>query len=145
MISVVIPGLRTTSGDNARGSWHGKASKVAKERRLVGLVLGAPRVWTYPIVVTITRVGPRPLDSAGLASALKGVEDEIAAWLGIDDGRAERAKRVLWIKHNQRGKPKEYGIRIVVEALAPGLEEAAAGHPVLLALLRAHGWAARTW
>ncbi len=143
MLTVTIPGLVTKSEDNARsGSWHKRSTKVARERHLAALVLGARRVWTYPVVVTIVRVSPRALDTAGLASALKGIEDETARWLGVDDGRAERSQQVLWIKLNERGKPKEHAVRIVVEELAPGLKEAAQAHPVLVALLRAHGWAA---
>lgn len=141
-LSVTIPGLVTKSGDNAHVDWRVKARKVAKERRLVRLVLGAPRPWVGQIVITLVRVSPRPLDSAGLASALKGVEDEVAAWLGVDDGQAERSRRVLWVKVWERGAPRENAVRIVVEPLAPGLEEAAAAHPVLGLLLRAHGWAA---
>lgn len=142
-ISFTIPGLVTTSGDNARsGSWHAKANKVKRERHLAALVLGARRTWTWPVVVTITRVSPRALDTAGLASALKGIEDEVAAWLGVDDGRAERGGRVLWIKLNERGGVREHAVKITVETLAPGLREAAQAHPVLVALLKAHGWAA---
>lgn len=141
--SVAIPGLATTSGDNSRsGSWHGRHNKVKRERHLTRLVLGARRAWTWPAVVTITRVSPRALDTAGLASALKGIEDEVASWLGVDDGRAERSGQVLWLKLNEHGKPREHAVKITVEALAPGLVEAARAHPVLVALLRAHGWAA---
>ena len=139
---VTIPNLVTKSGDNSHVHWRTKAAKVKRERYLTRLFLGARRAWEWPVVVTITRISPRPLDSAGLASALKGIEDETAAWLGVDDGRAERAEAVLWIKLNERGKPKEHAVRVEIEALAPGLREAAARHPVLAALLRSHGWAA---
>ena len=44
----------------------------------------------FPIVVTITRLGPRALDSDNLASSGKHVRDAIATWLGVDDGVAER-------------------------------------------------------
>lgn len=142
MIAVTIPGLVTKSGDNAHVDWRVKARKVAKERRVVRLVLGAPRPWVCQLVVTIVRISPRPLDSAGLASALKGIEDEVAAWLGVDDGRAERSRQVLWVKVWERGAPRENAVRVLIEPLAPGLEEAAAAHPVLGLLLRAHGWAA---
>ena len=41
-----------------------------------------------PLVVTITRLGPRRLDDDNLASACKYVRDQIAAIVGIDDGSA---------------------------------------------------------
>jgi len=141
-VRVTIPGLATKSGDNSRsGSWHDKAKKVARERHLTRMVLGPKRVWTWPVVVTITRLSPRALDTAGLASALKGIEDEVAAWLGVDDGRSERAGQVLWIKTWERAS-KTNAVTIEVEPLAPGLVEAARRHPTLVKLLRAHGWAA---
>ena len=39
-----------------------------------------------PILITITRVGPRKLDDDNLASACKYVRDQIAAEVGVDDG-----------------------------------------------------------
>jgi hypothetical protein len=41
-----------------------------------------------PLLVTITRVGPRLLDDDNLATACKFVRDQIAAAVGIDDGSA---------------------------------------------------------
>ena len=140
-MKVTIPSLKTKSGDNSHVHWRTKAGKVTRERHLTRLVLGPPRSWEWPIVVTITRVSPRALDTAGLASALKGVEDEVAAWLGVDDGQAERAGQVLWIKTWERAS-KTNAVTIEVEPLAPGLVEAARAHPTLVKLLRAHGWAA---
>lgn len=144
MISVTIPGLVTTSGDNARsGSWHAKAKKIARERTLVRLVLGAKKRPPLPVMVTLTRIAPRSLDSAGLQSALKGVEDQVAAWLGVDDGRAERAERVLWVKHNEKAGVREYGGRIEIATIdVAAVKAAAAAHPVLAAILKGHGWAA---
>lgn len=37
------------------------------------------------LVVTLTRVSPRPLDDDNLRSALKSVRDAVATWLRIDD------------------------------------------------------------
>lgn len=55
---------------------------------------------SLPCVVLMTRVGPsNGLDDDNLHGALKGVRDQIAAWLGIDD----RDKRVKWICEQRRG------------------------------------------
>lgn len=39
-----------------------------------------------PLLVTITRVGPRRLDDDNLQAACKYVRDEVAAQVGVDDG-----------------------------------------------------------
>lgn len=141
-LSVSIPGLRVSSGDNAHELWFNRHRKVKNERRLVQLALGAPRVWAFPLVITMTRIAPRELDTAGLASALKGTEDEIAKYLRIDDGRAERASRVIFVRNGRRRAPREYAVEIVIEPVpCPGdLSILAAAHPVLNALLGATGW-----
>ena len=143
MIVRTIPGLELVSGDNQRsGSWHDAAKRAARAKGLARLVLAGGKRPRFPVVVTLVRIWPRPLDTAGLASALKGVEDGVAEWLKVDDGRAERAKQVLWIKHNETGGVREHACRIEIEELA-SVEElftAAEAHPVLTKMLKASGW-----
>ena len=54
-----------------------------------------------PCVVLLVRVGPsNGLDDDNLRGAGKGVRDQIAAWLGVDD----RSPLVAW-KYDQRRAP----------------------------------------
>jgi aspartate oxidase len=53
------------------------------------------------VVVTLTRVGPRTLDTDNLASGFKACRDEIASLLGVDDG----SSMVEWIYRQERGRP----------------------------------------
>ena len=113
-----IPGLRLRSGDNGRGDWRGRAARVKRERRIVALVLGARRPVAFPVRVTVVRIAPRALDSDGLASSAKAVRDEVARWLGVDDGVAERAGDVEWCIRAERAGVREYAVRIEIEEVA---------------------------
>lgn len=65
-----------------------------------------------PCVVTITRLAnSNGLDSDNLLSSAKGIRDQIAAWLGVDD----RDPRVTWEYAQERAK--EYGVRVEVRCV----------------------------
>ena len=140
-VLVTLP-LVTVSGDNRHVVWQRKAATAKAQRGIVALALGARCAWEWPVVVTLTRVSPRPLDSDGLHSALKAVQDGVARWLGVDDGRAERAQQVLWLRHQERGGVREHAVRIEIRPLreADGLRGLAEAHPIVGALLRSAGW-----
>jgi hypothetical protein len=81
--------IRTESTLNKREPWH--ALHRRKKAQLAALALalrplGVPRL---PVVVTLTRIGPRLLDGDNLQGALKTVRDGIATWLGHDDAHPE--------------------------------------------------------
>lgn len=63
------------------------------------------------LIVTLTRVGPRTLDTDNLAGALKGVRDGVADALGIDDGDP----RITWCYDQRKGT---YGVQIDVRMVA---------------------------
>ena len=60
-----------------------------------------------PLLVTITRIGPRRLDSDNLQSAAKFVRDQIAATVGVDDG----SNMYTWQYEQRIGK---YGVDIEI-------------------------------
>ncbi len=109
-LDLTIPGLRLVSEANQRGAWHAGAARAAKQRKVVGLMLRTRRKVPVPCDVTITRIAHRSLDGDNLARAAKAVRDEVAAWLGVDDGDA----RVTWHVVQATCKPREYAVRIVV-------------------------------
>ena len=89
--------IRTVSGMNAREHWRKRAKRVEAERFAVRLAIvqqyGAqlPEAPKRPCIVKLTRIGPtRGLDPFdNLPSSLKGVVDEIANWLGVDDRKSD--------------------------------------------------------
>ena len=64
-------------------------------------------------------VAPSALDAHdNLPAACKPVVDEIAAWLGL---ASDADPRVTWIYAQQRGGPRQYGVRITLEVSPCGL------------------------
>jgi len=77
--------VKAVSTANLREHWAKKSKRTASQRSSARLC--CPRWGAGPIlVVRLTRVSPRQLDSDNLASALKAVRDGVADWLRIDDG-----------------------------------------------------------
>lgn len=114
MIDVTIPGLRLVSEANARGSWHGGASRAAQQRRTVALFFRSLRC-AVPCNVRIIRVAPSRLDDDNLARAAKAVRDQLAEWLGVDD----RDERVSWTVAQTKGGVREYAVRVIVRPWSP--------------------------
>lgn len=115
MIDVTIHGLRLVSEANARGSWHGGASRAAAQRRAVALTLRTLRPIAVPCNVRIVRIAPSRLDDDNLARAAKAVRDQIAEWLGVDD----RDPRVSWSVAQTKGGVREYAVRVIVRPWSP--------------------------
>lgn len=105
-MNIVLP-LRVESEPNTRGHWRGKAARVKAQR---AAMIALPSSLPIPCIVTMTRIAPRALDDDNLQGAFKAVRDGIADRLGIDD----RDPRVRWLYSQERGRPREYAVRIQV-------------------------------
>jgi len=109
-VSLLIP-VKTVSGMNAREHWRVRAKRVKLERsathwRLVACKASAPAL---PCTVKLTRLAPSSgLDSDNLQSSQKGIRDEIAKWLGIDD----KSPLVTW-EYAQR-RATSYGVEVEI-------------------------------
>jgi hypothetical protein len=112
-VIVTVP-IQLPSVANARLHWAAKARLVKSQRHAVGWLLGNKPRPPFPVVVTITRVGPRLYDRDNNVACQKSVIDAIAVWLGVDD----RDARVSWIYEQRKGKPACVEIRIV-STIAP--------------------------
>jgi hypothetical protein len=122
MITISIPGLRTTTESNAKGHWRPKAARAKQQRHRAALSVRAQiplrllgRAGLLPgvrLTITITRIGPRALDVDNAWSSQKHVIDGIADAFAIDD----RDPRVEWRVQQRKGAPKEHGVEIRIEA-----------------------------
>lgn len=114
MLEVRIPQLVPPSPNATRREhWSKGHRRVKKERAAVALVLGPARIWASPLLaVTLVRCAPRRLDSDNLVASMKAVRDEVAAWLGIDDGDA----RVEWRVEQRKATRAQQGTIVRVEA-----------------------------
>lgn len=104
---------------NARLHWAAKARKVKAQRLTTGLALRdngvgwrlKPLAKGQRLVVTLTRVAPRKLDSHdNLRTALKHVVDEVAAFFHVDDSDP----RIEWRYAQAKGSSS---VRIELEAV----------------------------
>ena len=99
-----LTGMKLQRGGNDRERHFMRSVRVRREKGETWRALGlCPDVLPGPLVVTITRVAPGVLDTDNLAGAAKSVRDAIAHWLGLDDGKAERAGLVLWQVAQRKG------------------------------------------
>lgn len=119
VVTLQLP-IRVVSEANRREHWATKARRAKAQRGAALLAvrahapsivatIGAP---SKPrLVVTLTRIGVRALDSDNLARAFKAVRDGIADALGIDDGDS----RIDWRYEQRRGGVREYAVEIRLE------------------------------
>lgn len=112
MITFTIPGLRLRSL-NSREHWRVKAKRVKAERLRTkwAMVGSADHLYAIAKTITITRIGPRLLDSDNAVGSAKHVRDEVAACLGVDDGDPF----ITWNIEQEKGK---YGVRVRIETEA---------------------------
>ncbi len=120
------------------GIAHAIAGAAKKQRKTVRMMLDSqlprlrsrvPSSLLHPYAdakentyrVTMIRISAGTLDDDGLAGALKHVQDEIAAWLGVDDGPLGP---VRWQRAQQRGPRGVYAVRIEIADDDPDPREA---------------------
>lgn len=108
---ILILPIRTVSAMNAREHWRPKAKRVKQERETTAWMLRGKVCPSIPCTVTLTRMGPsNGLDDDNLASSNKGIRDEIAKWLGVDD----RSPLVMW--RNGQERAKDWAVRVEIVA-----------------------------
>lgn len=82
-----------TQGPNAREHFHAKAKRVKKEREATAWVLSRHERPAIPCSVLLTRTAPSGgLDDDNLVGSLKGVRDQVAQWLGVDDRHRDQVR-----------------------------------------------------
>ena len=96
---------------------HMARARRAKRQRFKARILTLAELrareiegWRWPLTITITRLGPRKLDSDNLAISAKHVRDGIADALGVDDGDETKA---AWLYEQE--KSAAYRVRIKIE------------------------------
>ena len=98
--------LRIESTLNKREHW-GKRAQRTKLHRFASI---AVQPHPLPCVVRLIRIAPRKLDDDNNAAGFKALRDGIAKRLGVDDADP----RVRWEYDQERGRAKEYAVRIEI-------------------------------
>lgn len=113
-----IPVKLVSEANSHRQFWY--RAKRAKEQReksaLATRTALSGLAFRLPLIVVITRVSPRELDSDNVTSSAKHVRDGIADALGVDD----RDGRVIWRVTQERGAPKQYAARVLIRETTYG-------------------------
>lgn len=115
MIDLLLPIKVTSPANGSHGHWAADAKRRKDQRTIVKWGLMPLPKPPLPVVVTLTRIGPRDLDTDNLAGGFKSIRDEVAAWLGTGDGTKAP---VTWVYAQERGPTKTYACRITVETRA---------------------------
>lgn len=70
-----------------------------------------------PVIITLTRMAPRTLDSDNLVTAFKSIRDRVASLLvpGKRPGRADNHPGIKW-EYSQE-KNKQYQVRIIIDPI----------------------------
>lgn len=97
--------IRLPSLSNARLGVREQIRTKKQHRQATLAALSGHRLPAPPLLVTLTRVGPRKLDDDNLQGAFKHVRDQIAAMVGLDDG----SDQYTWVYRQRAG---EYGVEV---------------------------------
>lgn len=128
--AVSIPGMRLVNPLNAWEHWRVRSKRQAREKATVSMVLGQrmPQGLVPPMRVTLTRcysARSKAMDSDAVPAAFKSVRDQVATWLGCDDGPTAG---IDWRYADERAADFAVVIHVVALAVA-GLPYDVAGTP----------------
>ena len=118
--SLTIPGLRLVSEANAHEHHWRRVKRAQQQGADVRLYIsatwgvGTGRRLVLPLEVRLVRIAPRSLDQGNREGCFKHVQDEIAAWLGVDDRHEEL---VRYRYEQERGAAKTYACRIEISCI----------------------------
>lgn len=116
---ITIP-IRTGRGQNDREHWRVRAKRVKAEREATAWVLMGQTKPGIPCSVRLTRIAPsNGLDDDGLSGSLKGVRDQVAQWIGIDDRLRSIVRYVYEQKRGPWAVTIEFGEMMVGEEFRP--------------------------
>lgn len=93
-ISAPIKTVSEANRGGREGWWVRNKRKKAQQAEIVSVMQNAMigKQLQFPLVVKITRIAPKKMDSDNLARAFKGIRDAIATKFKVDDGDDEKVK-----------------------------------------------------
>jgi predicted Fe-S protein YdhL (DUF1289 family) len=113
IIEFTVP-VRVVSEANLREFWAVRKKRWDAQAVAISLMLPCTTP-PLPVVVTMTRIGPRNLDTDNLAGGCKRVRDTIARWLGVDDGPESPVEWRYAQERPAKGAAK-YAVRVRIES-----------------------------
>lgn len=115
MIEFTLP-IKTISEANSSEHWTKKHKRHKQQKFIVRSFLNTlkPNI-TLPCHITLTRIAPRSLDAAdNLPASFKWILDTICDYIlpGLANGRADSNPDIHVTYSQEKGKPKQYSIKI---------------------------------
>jgi hypothetical protein len=106
--------MRVESVANKTEHWSKKFKRNKNQELIIKFMLIGQEKLKMPVRITLTRVAPRALDYDNLISACKHYVDVISDWIypGLQPGRADGMKGMEWHYKQEKGRPKEYLLKI---------------------------------
>ena len=119
-IEFIIPLTRglIVSEANTSEHWSKKSARHKIQRMLINAYMNKQQRPNPPCIITLTRIAPRFLDEGdNLPMAFKSLRDAIAAFIypGLAAGRADDSNKLEWKYKQEKGKVKEYGLKVEIE------------------------------
>jgi len=102
--------VKLVSEANQREHWRTKHNRKKKQQAALQDTLVGSGAVALPCVVRLIRIGPRRLDSDNLAGSMKHVQDEMARYIGVDDGD----ERIKWEYAQVPVGKRVYQVRVEV-------------------------------
>lgn len=120
VISWQLP-IKIANEANSSDHWtkKGKRHKIQKRRIKAEFLKERPKI-TLPCTVILTRIAPRELDEHdNLPISFKWIYDSICDNIipGLKPGRADSDERIKVIYKQEKGKVREYAIKIEIYSL----------------------------
>lgn len=116
-LSLTLP-IKVISEANSPEHWRQKRRRKKAQQAEVDIELLRAmnrRQFLLPCRVRLVRIGPRRLDPDNLANAFKGIQDAVAARLGVDDGDINN---VRWVYDQEPIKKRQYAVRVEITTTA---------------------------
>lgn len=111
--------VKTANEANSTEHWSKKWKRHKNQKQWIKIAFlkRRPKI-ELPCVIALTRIAPRELDLAdNLPMSFKFIVDAIAEYIfpGKAPGRADDSKDITWKFYQQKGKVREYAIRIQIQ------------------------------
>lgn len=116
--SWTIPRMKILSEGNLSQIYWKKSARHKIQKGMVkAYFLKEKPAIELPCIIRLTRVAPRKLDEHdNLPYSMKWIVDSLADCIipGKQAGRADDCKEITWIYSQEKGKPREYALRIEI-------------------------------
>jgi hypothetical protein len=112
--------IKTISEANSSEHWTKKRKRHKSQNLQICLLfIEINKSVPLPCLIRLTRLAPRFLDSDNLPVSMKYVRDAIAKEiLGGKLGQKDSDPRIKWEYAQEKGKTKEYAVRIEIYSLS---------------------------